>query len=168
MRVLYKYKLLSPMWHHWFKFASMSLIAIYIKLYVLFFFFSSRRRHTRCYRDWSSDVCSSDLSRTKGRIVATGLVGLTIPRDLFYEKELEFVVSRSSGPGIYDPDYEHAGQDYHYPYVRWTHGRNMAHFLELVKAGQVRAAPLTTHRFKIDRAREAYAALAGNGSSPCV
>src|SRR6266542_6987771 len=24
------------------------------------FFFSSRRRHTRCYRDWSSDVCSSD------------------------------------------------------------------------------------------------------------
>src|SRR6266852_8836031 len=27
----------------------------------LFFFFSSRRRHTRCYRDWSSDVCSSDL-----------------------------------------------------------------------------------------------------------
>src|SRR2546422_4265139 len=28
-----------------------------------FFFFSSRRRHTRCSRDWSSDVCSSDLSR---------------------------------------------------------------------------------------------------------
>src|SRR5207245_8267047 len=28
---------------------------------VFLFFFSSRRRHTRCYRDWSSDVCSSDL-----------------------------------------------------------------------------------------------------------
>src|SRR5690554_7410472 len=27
----------------------------------MFFFFSSRRRHTRCGRDWSSDVCSSDL-----------------------------------------------------------------------------------------------------------
>src|SRR2546422_10313833 len=26
------------------------------------FFFSSRRRHTRCSRDWSSDVCSSDLT----------------------------------------------------------------------------------------------------------
>src|SRR5216684_8874897 len=26
------------------------------------FFFSSRRRHTRCSRDWSSDVCSSDLN----------------------------------------------------------------------------------------------------------
>src|SRR6266550_739000 len=28
---------------------------------MFFFFFSSRRRHTRCSRDWSSDVCSSDL-----------------------------------------------------------------------------------------------------------
>src|SRR2546422_11439941 len=30
-----------------------------------FFFFSSRRRHTRCSRDWSSDVCSSDLLPTR-------------------------------------------------------------------------------------------------------
>src|SRR5687768_10399456 len=30
---------------------------------ILGFFFSSRRRHTRCSRDWSSDVCSSDLRR---------------------------------------------------------------------------------------------------------
>src|SRR2546422_11050742 len=29
--------------------------------FIFFFFFSSRRRHTRCSRDWSSDVCSSDL-----------------------------------------------------------------------------------------------------------
>src|SRR2546429_1720543 len=32
----------------------------------LFFFFSSRRRHTRCSRDWSSDVCSSDLGELSG------------------------------------------------------------------------------------------------------
>src|SRR5436305_15288930 len=31
---------------------------------LVFFFFSSRRRHTRCGRDWSSDVCSSDLRGT--------------------------------------------------------------------------------------------------------
>src|SRR3989449_11740818 len=30
---------------------------------IVIFFFSSRRRHTRCSRDWSSDVCSSDLVR---------------------------------------------------------------------------------------------------------
>src|SRR3712207_2048772 len=33
-------------------------------MYVCFFFFSSRRRHTRYWRDWSSDVCSSDLGKT--------------------------------------------------------------------------------------------------------
>src|SRR6266542_6194370 len=33
---------------------------------ILCFFFSSRRRHTRCYRDWSSDVCSSDLPSVDG------------------------------------------------------------------------------------------------------
>src|SRR5690349_22640549 len=33
-------------------------------LLCVFFFFSSRRRHTRSLRDWSSDVCSSDLSTT--------------------------------------------------------------------------------------------------------
>src|SRR3712207_6997603 len=32
-----------------------------IMCFVVFFFFSSRRRHTRYWRDWSSDVCSSDL-----------------------------------------------------------------------------------------------------------
>src|SRR5207249_6844837 len=34
--------------------------------YFIFFFFSSRRRHTRSKRDWSSDVCSSDLSSQRG------------------------------------------------------------------------------------------------------
>src|SRR3712207_7229675 len=34
---------------------------------VAFFFFSSRRRHTRYWRDWSSDVCSSDLRHWRGR-----------------------------------------------------------------------------------------------------
>src|SRR5207245_6073426 len=40
------------------------------------FFFSSRRRHTRCYRDWSSDVCSSDLQASKGTRVETEGHGL--------------------------------------------------------------------------------------------
>src|SRR5437879_12287412 len=35
-------------------------------MYTLFFFFSSRRRHTRYIGDWSSDVCSSDLARADG------------------------------------------------------------------------------------------------------
>src|SRR5258705_6338260 len=39
----------------------------------LFFFFSSRRRHTRCLSDWSSDVCSSDLNTV--RLVGDGVAG---------------------------------------------------------------------------------------------
>src|SRR5690554_453629 len=37
----------------------------------IFFFFSSRRRHTRCGRDWSSDVCSSDLQQAPWRHMET-------------------------------------------------------------------------------------------------
>src|SRR2546422_7804967 len=39
---------------------------------VFFFFFSSRRRHTRCSRDWSSDVCSSDLQERGELFVGPG------------------------------------------------------------------------------------------------
>src|SRR5207249_6061162 len=38
-----------------------------------FFFFSSRRRHTRSKRDWSSDVCSSDLVGSAVQLVTNGL-----------------------------------------------------------------------------------------------
>src|SRR5207245_4485332 len=41
-----------------------------------FFFFSSRRRHTRCYRDWSSDVCSSDLNSEKPNSESFGSAAL--------------------------------------------------------------------------------------------
>src|SRR5438874_2769535 len=39
----------------------MAVLAMSIDFCFVFFFFSSRRRHTRSLRDWSSDVCSSDL-----------------------------------------------------------------------------------------------------------
>src|SRR2546429_5129279 len=40
------------------------------------FFFSSRRRHTRCSRDWSSDVCSSDLTRYAEQRAAAAVLGV--------------------------------------------------------------------------------------------
>src|SRR5206468_5108050 len=45
---------------------SFVLILIFL-LFFFFFFFSSRRRHTRSDRDWSSDVCSSDLARAAAK-----------------------------------------------------------------------------------------------------
>src|SRR5215813_15222244 len=44
--------------------------------FFFFFFFSSRRRHTRCGRDWSSDVCSSDLlapAIVEARVIPNGV-----------------------------------------------------------------------------------------------
>src|SRR5437660_5920224 len=40
---------------------SLRSVTLIVAMIVFFFFFSSRRRHTRWPRDWSSDVCSSDL-----------------------------------------------------------------------------------------------------------
>src|SRR5436305_14021514 len=42
---------------------------VFVCFLLFFFFFSSRRRHTRCGRDWSSDVCSSDLARRNRSII---------------------------------------------------------------------------------------------------
>src|SRR5690554_7363212 len=47
--------------------------------FYFFFFFSSRRRHTRCGRDWSSDVCSSDLQSTlMNYLVASSLMFISL------------------------------------------------------------------------------------------
>src|SRR2546422_1502430 len=54
----------------------------------MFFFFSSRRRHTRCSRDWSSDVCSSDLDRARPVIVLAPILEVnadTMPATLQYD-----------------------------------------------------------------------------------
>src|SRR5215217_8502527 len=44
----------------------------------MFFFFSSRRRHTRYWRDWSSDVCSSDLAANLSKVAHGGWLPLLI------------------------------------------------------------------------------------------
>ncbi|MFB3905886.1 MAG: bi-domain-containing oxidoreductase [Acidobacteriota bacterium] len=99
---------------------------------------------------------AAELARIKGRIVVPGLVGLDIPRRVFYEKELDLTVSRAWGPGMYDLDYESGERDYPYGFVRWTAQRNMAAFLQMVSDEQVRISHLVTHRFPIARALEAY------------
>src|SRR5436309_9674944 len=48
--------------------------------FFFFFFFSSRRRHTRFSRDWSSDVCSSDLFRLRGACCGRIYPALHAPR----------------------------------------------------------------------------------------
>jgi predicted dehydrogenase/threonine dehydrogenase-like Zn-dependent dehydrogenase len=108
------------------------------------------------------------IARLKGRVVIVGDVGMHLDRRSFFEKELTVVVSRSYGPGRYDPAYEARGQDYPAPYVRWTEGRNMQSFLELVAQRNVVVAPLITHRFPIEQAETAYQVVSGERSEPAI
>ena len=78
---------------------------------------------------------AAEISRDRGRVVVVGLVGLAVPRRPFYDKELDLRLSRSYGPGRYDASYEEGGQDYPIGYVRWTEGRNMTAFLDLLGNG---------------------------------
>ncbi|NLA99452.1 MAG: Gfo/Idh/MocA family oxidoreductase [Methanomicrobiales archaeon] len=95
------------------------------------------------------------LVRDRGRVVVVGNVGMDVPRDVFYAKEAEVVVSRSYGPGRYDRNYEERGIDYPI-YVRWTERRNMEAFLELVRQKKIDLDRLITHTFPLDDAPAAY------------
>ncbi|HYN85330.1 MAG TPA: bi-domain-containing oxidoreductase [Pyrinomonadaceae bacterium] len=109
---------------------------------------------------------AGEVSRLKGRVVAVGLVGMNVPRKVYYERELTLKVSMSYGPGRYDPEYEERGHDYPLPYVRWTEGRNLEAFLDLVAAGSVRVAPLVTHRFPVEEGGRAYQLISGESKEP--
>lgn len=106
------------------------------------------------------------IARDRARVIAIGAVGLQVPRKIYYEKELTLINSRSYGPGRYDPTYEEAGVDYPAGYVRWTEGRNLEAFVELLGSGKVDVRPLITHRFPIDQAPAAYELITGKRSEP--
>src|SRR2546430_10859005 len=64
-------------------------------LFVVVFFFSSRRRHTRFDCDWSSDVCSSDLTDGSGKRQAVEIVA----------ESVQFLGSRDGGGGDGGPQF---------------------------------------------------------------
>ncbi len=110
---------------------------------------------------------AGEITRRKGRIVVVGAVGLNIPRDVYYKKELELKISMSYGPGRYDRSYEESGLDYPYDYVRWTEGRNIESVLDLMSRGALDVGSLTTHRSAIENAADAYKMIYA-GTEPYV
>jgi predicted dehydrogenase/threonine dehydrogenase-like Zn-dependent dehydrogenase len=96
------------------------------------------------------------IARDRANVIAIGAVGLSIPRKLYYEKELTFKIARSYGPGRYDHAYEEDGKDYPLGYVRWTEGRNLEAIVGLLNRKEMNVSPLITHRFTIGESKDAY------------
>ena len=106
------------------------------------------------------------MCRKKGRVVVVGSVGMDLQRQYMYEKELDFVISTSYGPGRYDSLYEEKGVDYPYAYVRWTENRNMEEFLNMISEKKVNVEKLVSLEFPIDEAPKAYEAITGHEPRP--
>lgn len=109
---------------------------------------------------------AGELARDRAVVSAVGAVGMQVPRGTYYAKELQLKLSRSYGPGRYDPRYEEQGIDYPIGYVRWTEQRNMQAFLDLVARGAVQPERLISHQYPVDQAQTAYALIAGKVHEP--
>jgi len=109
---------------------------------------------------------AAELARDRAIVVAVGTVGMELQRKLYYEKELDFRVSRSYGPGRYDAAYEQKGRDYPIGHVRWTETRNLGAFLQFIADGKLNLPTLITHRFPMEQAARAYDLITGSTGEP--
>jgi predicted dehydrogenase len=112
---------------------------------------------------------AASLLRDRGKIVIVGDVPVQLDRSSMYDKELEIRIARSYGPGRYSRQYEERGRDLPIGYVRWTEQRNIAAVLDLIASGHLRVDDLTTHRYPLERAPEAFGVLTSvtGASRPC-
>ena len=97
--------------------------------------------------------------RERGRIVMVGGGKIEIDRGDVFEKEIDLLISRAGGPGRYDDQYERDGRDLSPAWVRWTEGRNVDEFIQMVASGQINMKDLITHRFPRQDAAKAFALL---------
>jgi polar amino acid transport system substrate-binding protein len=105
-----------------------------------------------------------DLIRYGGKIVVVGVADIHPQRNEMWHKEVEIIVSKAGGPGIFDPLYENQGIDYPVGYIRWTQNRNLEEYLRLLAEKKVDVNRLISHEFNFENAETVYAdMLAGRG-----
>lgn len=105
---------------------------------------------------------ASAIVRDRGIISMIGVTQMNIDRRPFYEREITFKLSRSYGPGRYDPTYEEKGIDYPIGYVRFTEGRNVEEFVRLIAEGRLQISDIITHVIDFDHAHDAYEIITTN------
>ena len=91
-----------------------------------------------------------------GTIVASGLVGLNVPRDLFFEKELNLVIPKGWGPDIDEAASSSSTQRSLIRQYRWTGSENVRTFLDLLEEGSINVKALISNQFHFDEADQAY------------
>ncbi len=94
--------------------------------------------------------------RDRGKVIIVGMVKVAADWQVYYEKELSVVMSRSYGPGRYDPNFEQKGIDYPIGYVRWTQRRNLGEFIRLLGTKQINPDVIRPDVFPIDEAPRVY------------
>lgn len=99
---------------------------------------------------------TASACRDRARFVIVGRIDLHLPWTIFYQKELEMVVSRSTGPGRRDPLFESHNHTYPRGYIRWTEQDNAQEIIRLLAAGQLHFKPLITRIFPFRDAKVAY------------
>ena len=100
------------------------------------------------------------LVRDRGRVVCLGDTEINLEWRLWFSKEIEFLFSRATGAGIFDPDYFTRGNDYPVGYVRWSAKRNVMAFLDLLAQRSIDPSNLITHRFAFDEAVSVFNKIA--------
>jgi len=123
-----------------------------------------------CAASTSDEIAGKAMHccRRKGRVVLVGDVGLHLQRSDLYQKELDFLISTSYGPGRYDPKYEEGGSDYPIAYVRWTENRNMQAYLDLLSSGRISFSNFPPAVFDLENVNEAYASVSGAARTSLV
>ena len=102
------------------------------------------------------------IVRDRGIICMIGVTQMNIDRRPYYEREITFKLSRSYGPGRYDPSYEEKGVDYPLGYVRFTEGRNIEEYVRLINEKRVTVDDLITHVIDFEKAADAYEIITTN------
>jgi 2-desacetyl-2-hydroxyethyl bacteriochlorophyllide A dehydrogenase len=106
---------------------------------------------------------AADLARDRANIVLVGKVGTRFDYASYMKKELSLKVSRSYGPGRYDPAYEQQGLSYPVGFIPFTERDNLADAIRLMAEGKLKPTLLTTHTFPFAEALKAYNLISGKG-----
>jgi predicted dehydrogenase/NADPH:quinone reductase-like Zn-dependent oxidoreductase len=107
-------------------------------------------------------IFALELIRKKGKVILVGRTPIEIPREPFYEKEADFLISTSYGPGRYDLEFEEKGKYMPLEYIRWNEKENLASFLKLISERKIDVNSLISKEFSIEEADKAYEMLDRN------